>query len=177
MRPGHLHLPSVGIAIATLASCTGVEHRDEGHATEAVPAHVRCISGLVGERVHAEPDGRTSFHEQWRSVSADSLNGLGFVMSGPDTVFIEHLGLRWTDTSATYSARIPSQNDGRYVHFGMTHGDADSLVFVNPGHDFPQRIVYVPTDGDRWNVTVAGIDRGVARAQHYTFASRSTTTP
>jgi hypothetical protein len=174
MRSTGILWASTALAACTPAAHPGGEGVSVRHGRPATVAPV--LERLVGDRVHAEADGRTFFHEQWRSAGPDSLTGLGFVMSGPDTVFIEHLGLAWSEDRATYWARIPSQNHGRGVPFRMTHGGADSLVFENAAHDFPQRIVYVPGDA-AWQVTVSGTEDGRAVDHRYSFVPRSKATP
>jgi len=132
--------------------------------TPTLPPPVsEMLSALVGEWWDTGNEGGTVFHEHWWRAGEDSLAGLGFVMAGNDTVSIEELGIRWTATSAVYSARIPSQNNGRPIRFTATSTTADSLVFENPAHDFPQRIVYVPEGAKAWRVTVSGEEHGTPR--------------
>jgi hypothetical protein len=137
----------------------------EEHGTKIDP------SSLIGEWQDVQDSGRTVFHERWNRHTDGSLSGLGFVLSGMDTVFIEHLGILNIDGETLYAATIRSQNSGQAVLFKLIH-DRDSLVFANPQHDFPQRIVYAPDGADHWNVVVSGVEKGQAQTDHYHFARR-----
>lgn len=125
------------------------------------------VSRLHGAWSDTTADGRTIFHEHWSRTGDAEHTGLGFVMSGADTVFIEHLGIHWDSTGAWYSARIPSQNNGDPVPFKLAYASDDSLVFTNPEHDFPQRIRYAWTAGNAWDVVVSGMVRDTLRSEHF----------
>jgi len=128
------------------------------------------LGGLIGEWHDVQDSGRTVFNEQWSRAADGTFVGLGFVLSGKDTVFIEHLGILHMDTSTYYAATIDNQNSGAAVLLKQVHS-FDSLVFTNPTHDFPQRIVYTPMDGN-WEVTVSGTIAGKATSEHYHFSPR-----
>lgn len=129
------------------------------------------LNSLLGEWQDVQDSGRTVFNEQWSRHTDGSLSGLGFVLSGKDTVFIEHLGILNIDGGTHYAATIRSQNNGQAVLFKLIH-DRDSLVFANPQHDFPQRIVYTPDGPDHWHVTVSGVEEGEAQVDRYHFERR-----
>jgi hypothetical protein len=131
------------------------------------------VRGLLGEWVDGPAANGTIFHEQWQRDGNGALQGLGFVMSGNDTVFIEELAIRWDDGGAYYAARIPTQNEGRFVQFEMVAGTGDSLVFDNAAHDFPQRIVYRMADDSTWHVRVSGMHGDVPREEHFHFKPRA----
>lgn len=131
------------------------------------------VSKLLGEWNDIQADGKTVFHEQWRRTDDAFYAGLGFVMSGTDTVFIENLHIAWDAKGANYSARIPSQNGGEYVDFALTSVSNDSMVFENPVHDFPQRIAYSLQGDSIWNVVVSGVEEGKARMERFHFTRRA----
>ena len=141
-------------------------------ASAAAPGQLLALhaEGLLGEWLHAGTDD-TWVHEQWRREGEEGLVGLGFVMSGNDTVFIEELAIQWGGGDAYYAARIPTQNRGEFVHFQLTSSLPDSLVFENPDHDFPQRIVYRLEDGG-WHVRVYGLQDGAEREEEFHFRPR-----
>ena len=124
---------------------------------------------LEGEWLDVQEDGKTVFHEQWERTDDRFHTGLGFVMSGEDTVFIEHLNIHAAEGGVFYSARIPSQNNGAYVDFRLTAANTNSLVFENKEHDFPQRIVYALRSDDTWKVSVSGPGKERLRTEHYHF--------
>ncbi len=136
------------------------------------------LSGLLGEWVDEQGENGTVFHEQWRSDGEKALQGLGFVMSGNDTIFIEELAIRWDDQGVTYSARIPSGGQGEFVDFRMNTDTTDPLVFLNPDHDYPQRIVYRMLDDGTWELHVSGTEPdGSIREERYHLRPRNTDPP
>ncbi|HRH70660.1 MAG TPA: DUF6265 family protein [Flavobacteriales bacterium] len=140
-----------------------------------VPSSVPVdFNDLIGEWEDVQDSGRTVFNEHWSRAADGTLVGLGFVLSGKDTVFIEHLGILHMDTSTYYAATVNNQNSGAAVLFKLVHS-FDSLVFTAPDHDFPQRIVYTPVNGS-WEVKVSGTDKaGKAMSDHYHFTRHSAT--
>lgn len=128
---------------------------------------------LIGAWQDVQDSGRTVFREIWEKADDGGLKGLGFVLSGKDTVFIEHLAIRDIENTLHYTATIGDQNDGGTVHFGLVHAQ-DSLVFTNPQHDFPQRIVYTPVESHGWSVTVSGRAKGMLITDRYLFSRMPT---
>lgn len=158
---------------AALVACSPQAKDPVRDALPMVPSSTPVdLDGLIGEWQDVQDSGRTVFNEHWSRAADGTLVGLGFVLSGKDTVFIEHLGILRMDTTTYYAATINNQNSGAAVLFKLVHS-FDSLVFTDPTHDFPQRIVYAPVNG-KWEVTVSGIDKaGKAASEHYHFSRRS----
>ncbi len=134
----------------------------------------RMAERLSGDWVDTSADGHTVFHEQWQRTDGTLHTGLGFVMSGADTVFIEHLKIHSNGKEGWYSARIPSQNDGVFIDFKLEHASNDSLVFTNAAHDFPQRIRYAWDPDGAWNVVVSGVVKDTLRTEHFQLRARAT---
>lgn len=64
-------------------------------------------------------------------------------------------------------AYVPMPNGGAPVEFAMVRQGPNSIEFVNPAHDFPQRIRYW-REGDTLHAEIALIDGGDAIAWSYT---------
>lgn len=129
--------------------------------TAPVPSlgNTTLLQRLEGAWVERDPVNGHWFEEHWTMNSNGELDGIGLVRSGKDTVMIEYLSIRVTDTATWYSARIPSQNGGEPVYFRMGASN-DSLSFHNPDHDHPQRITYVPVAEQGWRVRLTGTRKG-----------------
>lgn len=125
------------------------------------------IEGLFGDWLDVQDSGRTYVHEHWERGKDGTPIGLGCVLSGKDTVFIERLALVRLNDTLHYAVSIGSQG-GEATLFKLIH-DRDSLVFANPAHDMPQRIVYVPQGPDAWHASVSGIHQGRIVTDHYHF--------
>ena len=99
-----------------------------------------------------------AFYEEWQSIDGNSMSGKGGATSGMDTVFSEKLKMEQRGEDLFY---IPSvQENGGAVDFKFTGYKNDSIVFENPQHDFPQRIVYFRLPNDKLYACIDGIEKG-----------------
>jgi hypothetical protein len=90
--------------------------------------------------------------EMWMPPSGGLMMGAGRTVVNGITREFEHLRIRARGDTLVYTA-IPSGQ--RETDFAATHASADSLIFENLAHDFPQRIIY----------RKRGADSVVARAE------------
>jgi hypothetical protein len=95
-------------------------------------------------------DGRWTFmrgdatqYEEWKIQGAQELQGIGYTLRGKDTIFKEIMHLHDVEGVMTYEVRDPKQNNNESVPFALTSESKNTLIFENPKHDFPTRIVYV----------------------------------
>jgi hypothetical protein len=124
---------------------------------------------LIGEWVDRSNSAKFTCFERWTVEGDTALRGFGYVMAKGDTVFIEDLRLEEVGGKVIYSARIDSQNNGQWVPFTAQESGPDSLIFENPGHDFPQCITYVKDSTSGWEVAVTGNENGSDRAERFRF--------
>lgn len=113
------------------------------------------LQGLSGQWATAPDTSGMRTFENWELVDSTHWSGLGYVLARADTVSIEELRLVRNGDAIAYGARLAMQNGGEWVDFAMQPTGADTLLFTNPGHDFPQRIAYVRQGAD-WHATVSG---------------------
>jgi hypothetical protein len=90
------------------------------------------------KRQNSKP-GQTH-HEKWWKVSDQHLQGIGVVMEGLDTVFIEKLGIKIEEGKVYYIADVPENAEP--VYFKFTNSDGNSFVSENLEHDVPKKIAY-----------------------------------
>lgn len=114
------------------------------------------IDHLAGEWKNALDTGSMRSYEQWSLADSNTYAGLGFVLSGADTVSIEELRIDRTTASINYAARISTQNNAEWVEFQLQATGRDTLLFTNPAHDFPTAIRYVQAAPNVWDVLVSG---------------------
>lgn len=114
--------------------------------------------------------GRT--HESWVRRADGRLLGVGFT-AFPDSLHrTETLELVAEHDALEYRAR--PEGAARMTVFRAEVANADSLVVVNPAHDFPQRIAYV-RDGDAAiRARVEGVEQGRLRGFTLNFVRRTT---
>lgn len=82
-----------------------------------------------------------NIYEHWDILSENSMKGVSYTVDNNKMVVIEYLDIVGKRTGVTYTAVVPSHNQGRAISFSQTLNDS-LFVFENPRHDFPQKIVY-----------------------------------
>lgn len=87
-------------------------------------------------------NSQTGFRESWQWQNDQLITGFGFTTEDGDTLASEKLQIFVKDTNIFYQAVVFGQNQDQGVRFKLTYKSADSLVFQNPGHDFPKYIIY-----------------------------------
>lgn len=85
--------------------------------------------------------GNISVYEEW-SISNDStLTGRAYSVNGSDTLVVETMELSLRQGLWTFWAEPVAQYNGRAVPF-VKNDYPDAMVFENPEHDNPNRIIY-----------------------------------
>jgi hypothetical protein len=106
-------------------------------------------------------DGENSVIEEWRSLGSETFEGSGRTVSRRTGAVVSSESLRLVAMSSAvyYIAKV--SHNAYPVSFALTTCTAGRLVFENPGHDFPKRIVYSMQPDDSVEVEVSdGRDQG-----------------
>ncbi len=98
-------------------------------------------------------------YETWSVDSDTRLLGRSFAIADGDTSLLEHMSLEIKGGEGVFVARVTGQNGDQPVAFVLTRCDEGRLVFENPEHDFPQRIVYERGEHGTLLAWVEGGDR------------------
>ncbi len=109
------------------------------HAQEQKPA-VESLGWMAGCWELNARNGAMIVSEQWMKPGGGTLIGMSRTVSGGKTVAWESIRIVTDADGISYIAR-PHQNKDETV-FKIAKWSADELVFENPAHDFPQRIIY-----------------------------------
>jgi hypothetical protein len=123
------------------------------------PATTADLTFMAGCWKH-EGNGRT-VEEHWLAPAGGSLMGVSRTVAGGKTVEFEFLQIRDLPEGVFYIARPSGQPEAR---FKLTTKSVDAVVFEDPTHDFPQRIIYRRVDGGlhaRVEGTMNGKSRGI----------------
>ncbi|SFM84153.1 Uncharacterized conserved protein YciI, contains a putative active-site phosphohistidine [Chitinophaga sp. YR627] len=83
----------------------------------------------------------TSLYEHWDSLNPQTLKGFSYILKDGNMKVSEYLDLSSKKNLLTYTATVVRQNGGKSVSFKQSKAGAD-LVFENPVHDFPKKLVY-----------------------------------
>jgi len=84
-------------------------------------------------------------------------------------IFFEFLRIEATAKGIVYMA---SPKGSPATPFPMVELGDSRVVFENPEHDFPKRIIYRLTPDGSLNARVAGIEKGRATAEEWTWRRR-----
>ena len=112
------------------------------------------LQGLIGSWKDALGHDTSRVYENWTQTGENTLSGIGYVLSGHDTIHIEHLKITLINEEFLFTVNTGSQVNTESVRFLLMPSDPDSLVFYSNMHDFPQKILYAK-ENDSWRVTAS----------------------
>lgn len=90
-----------------------------------------------------EGNGGTMY-ENWVKADENLFNGEAYTIKNGDTIFTESLKIEKIGDDIFYVAEV-AHNPGP-VSFRLIELSDTGAVFENPGHDFPNRIIYTLKD-------------------------------
>ena len=112
-----------------------------------------------------KPAPGVSIEEQWTKPAGGTLLGMGRTIKGGRTVFTEFFRISVENGKLTYTARIGTNG---MTLFPLLKQTADEIVFENPTHDFPQRILY-RKNGANLTARIEGNDKGKERHEDFPY--------
>lgn len=97
--------------------------------------------------------------EIWKQVNHKTFEGKGIRLKNTtgDTLFIEYLQIIKQEGSVFYVAKVPDQNQGKFIFFELKSIQNNMAVFENKKHDFPQKLEYSLKEG-QLHIKVSGIE-------------------
>lgn len=110
--------------------------------------------------------------ESWQRQNDSVFVGSCYFINESDTLHRETILLEQRADSITYSANVTGQNNNKPVPFTLTTANTNSLVFENPKHDYPQKIVYQKSKSNGLLVTISGILHGKKSVEKYNFSKK-----
>jgi len=162
------------IALGTLL--TGCASDPDAHNSLSPLAELAWLSGSWRD----VSEGATTTEEHWTLPAGGSMLGTGRTL--------RPVGGDPANALATVSyefLRISAEPDGRVVYFASPQGrypptsftlettpglnDRHRLVFTNPAHIFPQRIVYEKQGQDRVLVSISTLDAAEGSSMSWTL--------
>ena len=111
------------------------------------------LAWLAGDWQTA-PGGRSQIEEHWTKAAGGSMIGMGRTIAGEKTWEFEYLRIEQRADGIYYVAHPKGQCPG--TDFKLTRASATELVFENPQHDFPKRIIYRKSGDDALAASIDG---------------------
>jgi hypothetical protein len=168
---GYTRKPMMIRAVLVLACCaatTGAQSVARPPAPSDGREAVQRLSWIAGCWRRQVPGGASVVEEHWMTPRAGFALGTSRTVRN-DTIVVEFEQLRLFQRAgrAVYHAEPSGQSPTDFEAQTTT----DSLVvFENPAHDFPQKIIYRKRGTDSLIARVEGTMRGQARAVDFAYA-------
>ncbi len=128
-----------------------------------VAAPVADLSWLSGYWLSCE--GGSDVSETWSSQQRGVVLGTGMTVNG-EKVAWEHTRIVAGEGSATFFANPSGQASAEFKSIEL---GARKVVFANPTHDFPQRVIY-SRDGDTLTGRIEGVMQGATKSMEWRYA-------
>ena len=104
--------------------------------------------------------GERRVDEQWMTPRGGSMLGMSRTVVGARTAEFEFLQIRQSGPDIVYIAKPSGQAEATFT---LKSASATEVVFENPAHDFPQRIIYRLGSGGALQARIEGTRDGKVR--------------
>jgi hypothetical protein len=122
---------------------------------------------LLGKWENNSADGNLS--ESWKKVNDSIYDGESYFIKGKDTLHFEKIQMKQKGEALFYIATVKGQNNDKPVTFKHNDTIEKQLVFENPKHDFPQKIVYSQITKDSIVIQISGIQQGKPSSERFSM--------
>lgn len=111
-------------------------------------------------------DGRDAGSvEQWTSPAGGTMLGMNRIVSGGRTVAFEYMRIAANEDDLVEFIASPSGQET--ARFKMVSMSENEVVFENPEHDFPTRIIYRLKNDGHLLGRIEGVDNGTPRTAEF----------
>jgi len=132
-------------------------------ALVSTPTTVRDVAWIAG--CWEFTSGSRHVFEQWTSPEGATMIGVSRTVSNGKTTEYEFLLIREGANGLEYVAKPSGQAEATFT---ATRASASEIVFENPSHDFPQRIIY-RKEGDSLKAAIEGPVNGQTRRIEFPY--------
>jgi Domain of unknown function (DUF6265) len=122
---------------------------------------------LLGNWENKSDDG--DLFESWKKVNDSIYDGESYFIKGKDTLHFEKIQMKQKGEALYYIATIKGQNNDKPVTFKHNDTIEKQLVFENPKHDYPQKIMYSQITKDSINIQISGIQQGKPSTERFSM--------
>ncbi|SHH19817.1 DUF6265 family protein [Flavobacterium defluvii] len=147
---------SVILVLAILSSC---KKETKPETAKKNYSNLAKAEWFIGEWGNKSAEGELT--ERWKKENDSVYLGESyFVVGQNDTVFAEHVRLEEANGKLAYIVTVPGQNQELPVSFEMTSASDNQIVFENPKHDYPNKIIYNLVEKDSLIAEISGLKKG-----------------
>lgn len=153
------NLTFLALAALLIISCKETP-KEAPIATDTPNIHPNMAKAewFVGEWENKSAEG--DLVENWKKLNDSLFMGESYFIVKGDTVFAEKVALADLYGKMSYNVTVPDQNNGETVSFEMTSVSDKEVVFENPQHDYPSKIVYTHVAEDSLVAVISGNKNG-----------------
>lgn len=108
--------------------------------------------------------GTTRIEEHWTLPAGGTMLGMGRTILGEKTTEFEFLRIEQRVDGIYY---VANPQGGPPTDFKMTGRTTQEVIFENPEHDFPKRIIYRKNSDGSLVASVDGGEKTTAQTFHY----------
>jgi hypothetical protein len=153
------------VAVIAAAVLSGFAPAPSGGTAPAGPEAVASLDWLAGS--WAGESGGLAMEEHWTAPSGGALLGMHRDVKNGRMVSFEFLRIDASGEAVTYWA---SPRSAAPTPFRLQElGPGRRVVFENPEHDFPQRIIYWRADDDALHARVEGPAKAGEKAMEWAW--------
>ncbi len=134
---------------AQLDSVALYRHPEDIEMPKPAKAKIADVAWIAGAWVGTR--GTSSVEERWSPIKGGAMLGISRTVKGDRMTAFEYLRIVERDGGLVYFAQPGGSKPTEFV---LTELKAKRAVFVNPRHDFPQRIVYELSDDGRLTASI-----------------------
>lgn len=128
---------------------------------------MKAANWILGNWENKSVDGNLS--ETWKKVNDSTFEAQSYFIKEKDTLHFESIILQQKGEELTYSTMVKGQNEEKAVAFKLTTTTEKQLVFENPKHDYPQKIIYSQINPDSMVTKISGIQQGKPSSEQYSM--------
>lgn len=153
------------IAALTLFACSDKKKETETALPKTdIASTLGDAEWLIGTWQDLSEEGTLT--ETWTATADSSFTGKTTFVAGKDTVFSETIQLAQRNGNLVYIVTAKGQNDEKPVEFPLISVSEKQMVFENPRHDYPTKIVY-ENYGDSLKAWISGKKMGVEMKEEF----------
>jgi hypothetical protein len=128
---------------------------------------IKISHWLLGNWENKTADGNLT--ETWKKVNDSTFEAQSYFIKEKDTLHFESITLQQKGEELTYNATVKGQNNDKPVTFKLTNSTEKQLVFENPKHDYPKKIIYTQINEDNLVAEISGTLEGKSSSEKFSM--------
>lgn len=128
---------------------------------------IKISHWLLGNWENKTADGNLT--ETWKKVNDSTFQAQSYFIKEKDTLHFESITLQQKGEELTYDATVKGQNNDKPIIFKLTNSTEKQLVFENPKHDYPKKIIYTQINEDNLVAEISGTLEGKSSSEKFSM--------